>query len=157
MRKPAQMVEIRIHTLRGDHWQILSEQAAEEVFSVEQLKRHASLMGQGCFLTDIVYKEAILDDETDLASLPQPVEVTLVQHSSHWSPGLLAAAPSKTLPEVEAALRRFADPNSQDDRGWTALCFAASRGDHGMEPWQIMSKAGYNALDLKAGFACVHD
>ena len=127
------MVRIIVCTLRGEPQQILSDEA---VFSVEKLKEHLGVLDQGCFLSTIVHNNAALDDATDLAAFSQPVEVNLVQHASHWSPHLLSAARGPDISEVEGALRRFADPNSQDDNGWTALSFAACRGDIDMEPWR---------------------
>ncbi|CAE6911559.1 Kidins220 [Symbiodinium natans] len=131
------MVRIIVCTLRGEPQQILSDEA---VFSVEKLKEHLGVLDQGCFLSTIVHNNAALDDATDLAAFSQPVEVNLVQHASHWSPHLLSAARGPDISEVEGALRRFADPNSQDDNGWTALSFAACRGDIDMV--KLLCKAG---------------
>lgn len=131
------MVHIIVCNLRGERQQILSEETS---FSVEKLKEHLGVLGQGCFLSSILRDKVILDDATDLAGFTQPVELNLIQHPSQWSPMLLSAAHRQDISEVDSALRSFADPNSQDDNGWTALCFAALHGNMNMV--KLLRKAG---------------
>lgn len=131
------MVHIIVCSLRGERQQIFAE---ETPFSVEKLKEHLGILAQGCFLSSILRDKDILDDATDLAGFPQPVEVNLIQHPSHWSPMLLSAAHRQDISEVESALRSLADPNSQDDNAWTAICFAALHGNLNMV--KLLRKAG---------------
>ena len=147
------MVHIIVCNLRGERQQILSEETS---FSVEKLKEHLGVLGQGCFLSSILRDKVILDDATDLAGFTQPVELNLIQHPSQWSPMLLSAAHRQDISEVDSALRNFADPNSQDDNGWTALCFAALHGNMNMESRPVFDVQLPRELSTRAVQSAVH-
>lgn len=115
--------------VRSVHGELLRELDREEATTATVATLREQLpTSSGYFLRTLLYKEELLADDVELNQLPQPCELTLVLQTSSWSSELLTAAHLGDLAKVEAALRDFGDPDSQDERGGTALCMAACAG-----------------------------
>ena len=64
-----------------------------------------------------------------------------------WSPDLLAAARRGDFMAAGRALRAGrADPDSADERGWSALCFGAAAGDESMAPRLLAGRVFFFVL-----------